>query len=105
MWEGGNDLGERSSLRKVPKGTSAYQATWILEEDDEEEEAADDANDEMRDVVAPPAKMQVTEYEEEEEEEEYDYVDISDTASTIGGDSAAKRKLEQEDMDYPHEME
>merc|ERR1712130_837069 len=64
MWEGGNDLGERSSLRKVPKGTSAYQATWILEEDDEEEEQADE-NEKMVDSMLQ-TKMEVMEEEDED---------------------------------------
>lgn len=39
---------------KVPKGTSDYQATWIVDEDEEEngdvdEESSDDDNDDMMD--------------------------------------------------------
>lgn len=41
-------------VMKVPKGTSDYQATWIVDEDEEEneevdEESSDDDDDDMMD--------------------------------------------------------
>uniref|UniRef100_A0A4W6G5S5 Pre-rRNA-processing protein TSR1 homolog n=1 Tax=Lates calcarifer TaxID=8187 RepID=A0A4W6G5S5_LATCA len=56
-------------VMKVPKGTSDYQATWIVDEDEEEngevdEESSDDDDDDMMD------EDDEDEEEEEEEEEE-----------------------------------
>jgi len=38
-------LQERRSLKKVPKGTSDYQAAWITNSDDEEEAGEDENED------------------------------------------------------------
>ena len=38
-------LQERKSLKKVPKGTSDYQAAWITNSDDEEEAGEDENED------------------------------------------------------------
>ena len=35
------------STKRVPKGTSAYQAAWIVDEDDEDEDDEDDDDDDM----------------------------------------------------------
>lgn len=34
-------------VMKVPKGTSDYQATWIVDDDDDEEENEDDEEDDL----------------------------------------------------------
>lgn len=49
-------------VKRIPKGTSEYQAAWIVDESDE-----DDANDEDRDV---------SDHGMEEEEEEEEMVDM-----------------------------
>ncbi|XP_018523746.1 pre-rRNA-processing protein TSR1 homolog [Lates calcarifer] len=72
-------------VMKVPKGTSDYQATWIVDEDEEEngevdEESSDDDDDDMMDEALDgedeeinsqdPGSCCGSEEEEEEEEEE-----------------------------------
>ncbi|KAM9359767.1 pre-rRNA-processing protein TSR1 homolog [Symphorus nematophorus] len=72
-------------VMKVPKGTSDYQATWIVDEDDEEngemdEESSDDDDDDMLDEAMDgedeennsqePGSGCASEEEEEDEEEE-----------------------------------
>ncbi|XP_039987550.1 pre-rRNA-processing protein TSR1 homolog [Xiphias gladius] len=72
-------------VMKVPKGTSAYQATWIVDGDEEEngetdEESSDDDDDDMMDEAMEgedeennsqaPGSCCDSEEEEEEEEEE-----------------------------------
>jgi pre-rRNA-processing protein TSR1 len=37
------------AIRRVPKGTSAYQAAWILDEDEEDEECTGDENEGVQD--------------------------------------------------------
>ncbi|XP_015238315.1 PREDICTED: pre-rRNA-processing protein TSR1 homolog isoform X1 [Cyprinodon variegatus] len=70
-------------LMKVPKGTSDYQATWIVDEDEEEngetdEESSDDDDDDIMDETmageeeendSQEAGSQVASEDEEEEEE------------------------------------
>uniref|UniRef100_A0A1A8UP90 Pre-rRNA-processing protein TSR1 homolog n=1 Tax=Nothobranchius furzeri TaxID=105023 RepID=A0A1A8UP90_NOTFU len=71
-------------VMKVPKGTSDYQATWIVDEDEEEnddldEESSDDDDDLLDEAMdgdeeennsQEPASCCASEEEEEEEEEE-----------------------------------
>ncbi|XP_038548324.1 pre-rRNA-processing protein TSR1 homolog [Micropterus salmoides] len=78
---------KKKRVMKVPKGTSDYQATWIVDDDDEEEngemdeESSDDDDDDMLDEAMDgdddeennsqePGSGCVSEEEEEEEEEE-----------------------------------
>nr|XP_008123256.1 PREDICTED: pre-rRNA-processing protein TSR1 homolog [Anolis carolinensis] len=63
--------------RKVPKGTSAYQAAWILDEEelqngseDEEEEEEDDHNDLMEEAFSQDGSSEEEEEEESGSEEE-----------------------------------
>ncbi|XP_045930527.1 pre-rRNA-processing protein TSR1 homolog isoform X2 [Micropterus dolomieu] len=77
---------KKKRVMKVPKGTSDYQATWIVDDDDEEEngemdeESSDDDDDDMLDEAMDgdddeennsqePGSGCVSEEEEEEEEE------------------------------------
>jgi len=98
MWDSVGE--ENSDIRKVPKGTSAYQATWILEEGDEIENEKNTEEQEMEDIDIPP----MTE-EDDYDEEEFDYIDVSDTSSVTQEVYDKKKKLEQEDIDFPDEVE
>ncbi|XP_071395887.1 pre-rRNA-processing protein TSR1 homolog isoform X2 [Centroberyx affinis] len=62
-------------VMKVPKGTSDYQATWIVDDDEEEndeedEESCDDDDDGMMDEAMDGEDEENGSQEEEEEEEE-----------------------------------
>lgn len=74
--------GTTPKLKKVPKGTSAYQAAWIIDEsDDEEAEYEDEEEVEMQEDGRA-----VGGEGEEEEEGNVDFVDsaMDDTESVIG---------------------
>jgi len=78
----------KKRTRKVPKGTSEYQAAWILEdgedEDEDEEEDEDISEDEdMNDI--PPAAQEDEDDEEDEGEdgfEEMEDVTVSEAGNT-----------------------
>ena len=83
-----------TKLKKVPKGTSAYQAAWLL--DDDEDEDVDDNDD--SDGIAEDADenlLAASSAADEasgkggyyEEEEEYEYIDPN--ADRLGGASAS----------------
>ncbi|KAL6044458.1 ribosome biogenesis protein tsr1 [Balamuthia mandrillaris] len=78
-------LQKKKRKRRVPKGTSEYQAAWILDSDDEAEEAQnEDEEDE----------------EEEEEEEEEPVMDMNEAgASTIQMDGMHEDFNEESDYD------
>ncbi|XP_043796539.1 pre-rRNA-processing protein TSR1 homolog [Apis laboriosa] len=68
---------KRKILKKVPKGTSEYQAAWIPDEDGEElsEYSTDESEDKMS---IDEAKSQNSEVEAEEDEEEFETITISE---------------------------
>ncbi|KAK8846734.1 hypothetical protein IAR55_005821 [Kwoniella newhampshirensis] len=41
----GSSKGEKKRTKRVPKGTSAYQAAWIFDDEDEDEDEDDDEDD------------------------------------------------------------
>ena len=55
------------AIRRVPKGTSAYQAAWIIDEDDEDDECT---GDEDGDVPDGNAEVEVPVHVEDEMEVE-----------------------------------
>ena len=59
---------EPKRVKRVPKGTSAYQAAWIVDDDDEEDDD-DDEDDEMDEDEALDEADGLEEDEEEETEE------------------------------------
>lgn len=58
--------------KRVPKGTSSYQAAWILEDDKDGEEVNSDDEDGDDSMDKDPE----FEKDDEEEEEEYEEVDL-----------------------------
>jgi len=75
--------------RRVPKGTSEYQAAWILEDDnDENDEGGDDFDDDDEDDVMgempPPTTPGVDDDLSDEEHMEDAMETMSVTASTVG---------------------
>lgn len=69
--------------KKVPKGTSAYQAAWIMNESDESEDEDFDMGGQA----------------ESEEEEEHEYIDRTDAVSTY----AATTVGDMEELDEEEE--
>ncbi|SDA08058.1 BZ3501_MvSof-1269-A2-R1_Chr8-1g09495 [Microbotryum saponariae] len=119
--------GTTPRLRKVPKGTSAYQAAWIIEESDEEDEGA--MQDDEDEIGEEQEIIDMNEPEGQEEDEgNPDFVDNSDFDDTASQSVAPYADLspEQEeaqlaqylanraqerasqnkdDMDFPDEMD
>lgn len=80
--------GERR-VKRVPKGTSAYQAAWILDDETDAEEDEEDDEDMDEDEDVDGEERAVVEDEEEEETEE---VELDE-----------RREEEHEDMDQEEE--
>ncbi|KAK3858486.1 hypothetical protein Pcinc_035329 [Petrolisthes cinctipes] len=85
----------KQTTRRVPKGTSSYQAAWIVDSDDDDEYDDEDEEDDDTKYPSSVDTASQQDQEEEEEEEEYETVSVSD-ADGIGYD---------EKMDYSDEME
>lgn len=60
---------EPKRTKRVPKGTSAYQAAWIFDDDDGEEDEDDDDMDEDGDLEDGDVAPQLVDADEEETEE------------------------------------
>lgn len=112
--------GTTPKLKKVAKGTSAYQAAWIIDDEVGELSADDDSEDgeAMQDAGAE---------EEEEEEEETEFVDtLADETASVSArpfadlspeqeqaqlqeylaQRAARRNVEnRDDLDFPDEVD
>lgn len=62
------------AIRRVPKGTSAYQAAWIIDEDEEDEECTGDENEV---VQGGNTEEQVEVVEDEMEVEGHDSKEVA----------------------------
>ncbi|CAI2334771.1 unnamed protein product [Caenorhabditis sp. 36 PRJEB53466] len=71
--------------RRVPKGTSSYQAAWILDDEDDEENDDDDDDEDMED-------------EEEDVEEDDDDEEPMDLKSEAG-ETTASEMIDEEGID------
>ncbi|CAD6197726.1 unnamed protein product [Caenorhabditis auriculariae] len=97
--------------RRVPKGTSSYQATWIIndedEDDDEDDEDEEDSEEEMDGDFAPEEEM------EETEEVEMEKSVFGDSESIFAGDmdddidmqEVEKYRRERENAQFPDEVD
>jgi len=79
-------------VRKVPKGTSDYQACWIQEEDDDEGDEGSESEDSDDDMCNDTGDLpEVDDDESEEEQNEVNDFDTQSVAMTEdGGDYDAK---------------
>jgi len=106
------------SMKRVPKGTSTYQAAWILDEEDsdlgsDDEDEEDDVMDAPT-LVVPDVDVNGEEIEDEEEEEEEDIhlgaaeddEDPKERAIMFAAElSARKKQREEDDLEFPDEMD
>ncbi|KAF5835587.1 DUF663-domain-containing protein [Dunaliella salina] len=123
-----NMFQRRLSKHKVPEGTSAYQAAWIMDSDAEEEEGSEDAGGSQGGADDLMAEGSARAHSEGEGDEAPDLVDNDDAGTDImaldqdadeedegndgGGkyarlqeEARAKREAEGEDAEHPDEME
>lgn len=116
--------GTTPKLKKVAKGTSAYQAAWIIDDDDDDDDADDLEADEDDESMKASGGAEV---EADEEEEETEFVDTAadDTASVSArpfadlspeqeeaqlkeylSQRAAQRNTQNlDDLDFPDEVD
>ncbi|GAA6024224.1 hypothetical protein JCM11491_002511, partial [Sporobolomyces phaffii] len=116
--------GTTPKLKKVAKGTSAYQAAWIIDEDDDD----DDDNNDSEDDDAMKADGEGRPDEDVDDEEETEFVDTlaaDETASVsqrpfadlspeqeeaqlqeyLASRSAARNVANLDDLDFPDEVD
>jgi len=110
-WPTEEELAEaaKSRKRRLPKGTSDYQAAWIVDEDfsDESESDADDHNslDLMRDADED-AEWRMDDTGTEFDPAEFNKIDLDDNeAAKAREEDAARRAREADDVLYPDEFE
>ncbi|OCF41173.1 pre-rRNA-processing protein TSR1 [Kwoniella heveanensis CBS 569] len=122
----GSSTGEKKRTKRVPKGTSAYQAAWIFDDDEDDEDDDDDddgEDDDEMDVsgdeglggVAEGYGREVYEDDEEEETEEIELDSRKDEAHRDLDPEQEEReyeaylkereKLHKEDAMFPDEID
>ncbi|OAD58581.1 Pre-rRNA-processing protein TSR1 like protein [Eufriesea mexicana] len=105
---------KRKIVKRVPKGTSEYQAAWIPDEDGEE--LSEYSNDESEDQMSvDEAKSQPdSEVEADEDDEEYETITVSETPDarydqnvdmTEEKETMEKLKCAKLDAQFPDEVD
>lgn len=112
-----DEMSKPEAPKKLPKGTSNYQAAWYLEdvsdsESDMDDEEMDDAENEapeaapedgMEGLAGPePTEAAMSEYPQSEKFEE---LDEAEDAEQLAAYRASKRDEAEEDMEFPDEIE
>ncbi|XP_042877630.1 pre-rRNA-processing protein TSR1 homolog isoform X2 [Penaeus japonicus] len=110
----------KPKTKRVPKGTSEYQAAWILDSEEEDGDEDDDSNSEMdNSEFAPVDAMsqdgcEQDEEDEEEDEEEYETMTMPDTEGANYDDkydykeemdALEKLRAAREDAVFPDEID
>ncbi|GAA5952177.1 hypothetical protein JCM21900_006931 [Sporobolomyces salmonicolor] len=113
--------GTTPKLKKVAKGTSAYQAAWIIDDDDDDDEELEENSDDD----AMRAEGEGDEPEEEDEETEFIDTAADDTASVsarpfadlspeqeqaqlqeyLASRATARNTANLDDLDFPDEVD
>ncbi|KAG8685246.1 hypothetical protein FRC08_013226, partial [Ceratobasidium sp. 394] len=91
----------KSKIKRVPKGTSAYQAAWIIDDADDEDEGDEDEDGDA-DMNAGQERENEGVYEVSEEEELVD-LDVNAEESEAMSTSRANKSVTFEDMDMEEE--
>jgi len=102
---GEDDDGSRRVM--VPKGTSAYQAAWLVDDDDEGSESGDDDDEEDMEEEAADEGNAAEEAEEEEEEMEEIVIDAAGNAAAepSPADAADGDVMDMDDNEYRRQLE
>jgi pre-rRNA-processing protein TSR1 len=93
---------KKSKIKRVPRGTSTYQAAWIVDDADDEDDYDEDGNgNDDADMEAKPNA------EEDQENEEEDMVELDEEAEDDQAmsvtNSKAGKSVAFEDMDVEEE--
>ncbi|KZW00951.1 ribosome biogenesis protein tsr1 [Exidia glandulosa HHB12029] len=98
-------------VKRVPKGTSEYQAAWILDDDDEEEDGdgEDGDGDEELGEDEEMEDMPIADVEPEEEDESQRGVHFEDLPMEEEKEQLdtwrSRSKAEEEDIQFPDEID
>lgn len=80
-------VSEKIEKKRVPKGTSSYQAAWIVDSEDDEDNSDEGASDEDEDELETDEPMEEAALEEEEDTGDVDFDDrATDAASEMMDD-------------------
>jgi len=115
----GDNAGVKKLMKKVPKGTSEYQASWILDENVEgnDEDIDDDDDDDMLDEIEEKDESSEDESDEEEEmsdgdgeesaqnEESGDNYDAKHVKFAEEQETYSKIKAARQDEMFPDEVD
>ncbi|KAK4688928.1 pre-rRNA-processing protein TSR1, partial [Tremellales sp. Uapishka_1] len=104
--------GEKKRTKRVPKGTSAYQAAWIFDEEDEEDDEDEGENDLDMDGQVDEEKY-VEENDEETEEIELDErrteihhdMDEDQEEKEYSSYLRERERAARDDMSFPDEID
>jgi len=77
---GSDETKVRKKVFKVPKGTSAYQAAWIIDMEEEEGGEEGDSSEEDEDME-DPAEEEVSDDEDEDDADEYETMTVTSEAN------------------------
>lgn len=92
---------KKSKIKRVPRGTSAYQAAWIFDDADDEDEG-DDEDDQDGDAEMEAEQEPVLEISEEEDLVDLD-VNAEDEQAMSTTNSRVGKSVAFEDMDMEEE--
>eukprot|EP00026_Physarum_polycephalum_P002253 Phypoly_transcript_02258.p1 GENE.Phypoly_transcript_02258~~Phypoly_transcript_02258.p1 ORF type:complete len:494 (+),score=104.14 Phypoly_transcript_02258:1269-2750(+) len=117
-WPTPEELSSAPKKKKVPKGTSAYQAAWIVDEDEGEGEGAGEEDDEGNDTMEDAEDGENEDGEnntngdkgDESESESEDELDMDATDAQSGttvteGSRADRAALAESDLTFPDEVD
>jgi len=104
--------GKQAKKKRVPKGTSAYQAAWIIEAGDEEEgeEEEEDGDEDHGTNMVDDEPEHEKDIEDQSDEEEW--VELEEDTNNkkkkeddvMKDDVKEKKKAEEADVDFPDEV-
>ncbi|WWD22043.1 hypothetical protein CI109_106531 [Kwoniella shandongensis] len=119
----GSSKGDKKRTKRVPKGTSAYQAAWIFDDEDEDDDEDDEDEDDMdmsgEDDVAGVADGYGRDGgDDEEEEEETEEIELDSRRDDVHRDLdpeqeereyeaylKEREKAQREDQMFPDEID
>ncbi|KAK6042138.1 AARP2CN domain protein [Cooperia oncophora] len=100
-----------AGVRKVPKGTSSYQAAWIVDDDDgesasDDEDSADDEDEEHGNEMEMEVAPEESEGEGPHMEEMEDMMsEVNDDDEADDLDEVEKYRRERENAQFPDEID
>lgn len=99
------------AIRRIPRGTSAYQAAWIIDEDDEGDECTGDADEGVQDGNAEEQAEVPVRVEDEMEVEAHDskdvaFQDLEEEEENRQLESwRGRQREERDDREFPDEVD